>query len=299
MNLMRYKWYFIIASTLVVVPGLIALSVWGLKLGIDFTGGSRQEVEFSKPLSTTQVREGLQPLQLKTLEVVSIGERRYRLRMPELSRDQHNRLLAEEQKLGGRELSLETIGPTIGRETTRKAFYSVALASLAIMLYIAWAFRQVPSAVASWQFGAATIVALLHDVLVLVGVFAILGHFFEIEVDALFVTAVLTVIGFSVHDTIVVFDRIRENLRRRGSGDFVQTVNDSIVQTLARSINTSLTVLLALLALYLFGGASIKNFVLALLIGIASGTYSSIFNATPTLVILQEWRAKRGRRAKK
>ena len=136
-------------------------------------------------------------------------------------------------------------------------------------------------------------VALVHDVLVVTGVFAILGHFFGIEIDALFVTALLTVIGFSVHDSIVVFDRLRENLRRRGGEDFERTVNDAVVQTLVRSINTSLTVLLTLLALYLFGGASIKHFILALLIGIASGTYSSIFNAVPVLVIWQEWKQRR------
>jgi preprotein translocase subunit SecF len=167
------------------------------------------------------------------------------------------------------------------------------------VLYIAWAFRKVPHTVSSWQFGLSTIVALLHDVLLLCGVFAILGHFLGVEVDALFVTAVLTVIGFSVHDTIVVFDRIRENLRRYGRDNFEGVVNSSIVETLARSINTSLTVILVLAALAIYGGGTIRYFVLALLIGIGSGTYSSIFNAAPVLLVWQQWKARRGGKTKK
>jgi preprotein translocase subunit SecF len=164
--------------------------------------------------------------------------------------------------------------------------------SAAIVLYIAFAFRNTPPPVSPWGFGLMAIVALLHDALFLLGLFSLLGHFFEIEIDALFVTAILTVIGFSVHDTIVVFDRIRENLRRE-RGDFETIVNHSILETIARSVNTSLTVLLTLLALFLFGGHSIKMFVLALLIGIASGTYSSIFTASPLLVTWHNWRLRR------
>jgi preprotein translocase subunit SecF len=163
---------------------------------------------------------------------------------------------------------------------------------------VAWAFRNTPPPVSPWGFGIMAIVALLHDALFVLGVFSLLGHFLGVEVDALFVTAILTVIGFSVHDTIVVFDRIRENLRR-DKGSFETIVNNSILETVARSINTSLTVLLTLLALFLFGGQSIRLFVLALLIGIASGTYSSIFNASPLLVTLHNWRLKRIQKAKK
>ncbi len=184
------------------------------------------------------------------------------------------------------------MGPSVSSDIARNAILSILAASVAVVLYIAFAFRNAPPPVSPWSFGIMAIVALLHDSLLLLGVFSILGHFFGVQIDALFVTAVLTVIGFSVHDTIVVFDRVRENLRRR-SGSFAEIVNTSILETFARSINTSLTVLLTLLALLLFGGESIRYFVLALLIGIASGTYSSIFNASPLLVSLHEYRMRK------
>jgi preprotein translocase SecF subunit len=185
-----------------------------------------------------------------------------------------------------------TVGPTVGRELVGRAFLAIMLASVAILLYLTLVFRKVPNA---FRYGVCAIIALLHDVLVVLGLFAILGHAFGTEIDALFITAVLTVIGFSVHDTIVVFDRVRENITRRRFDRFEDVVNYSLVQTLARSINTSITVILTLFALYLFGGASIRNFVLVLLIGIISGTYSSIFNASMLLVIWEkgEWRGPR------
>jgi preprotein translocase subunit SecF len=187
----------------------------------------------------------------------------------------------------------ETIGPVIGQETTLNALKAVGIASILIILYITWSFRSVPKPASSFRFGICAIIALIHDVLVVVGVFAILGHFFGVEIDSLFVTAILTIIGFSVHDTIVVFDRIRENLRRNGGENFAKTANESIIQTIGRSLNTSLTVILVLFTLLLFGGESIRWFVVALLIGIISGTYSSIFNASPLLVLWHEFSARR------
>ena len=169
------------------------------------------------------------------------------------------------------------------------------MASILIVLYITWSFRRIPKPTSSLRFGVCAIIALIHDVLVLLGIFSILGHFFGVEVDSLFVTAVLTVIGFSVHDTIVVFDRIRENLKRVGGQDFAGVVNDSILQTLDRSLNTSLTVILVLVAMLIFGGESIRWFVAALLIGVTSGTYSSIFNAAPLLVVWQDLIKKRAK----
>ncbi len=179
-------------------------------------------------------------------------------------------------------ISTSEVGGSVAQETTRNAFFAVLAAAFFILLYIWFSFRKVSK---PWRYGASAIVALLHDVLVVVGVFAILGKLFNIQVDALFITALLTVCGFSVHDTIVVFDRIRENMQRRTSETFDQVVNASLVQTMARSLNTSLTVLFTLTALTLFGGASIRSFTLALLVGIFSGTYSSIFNASMILVI--------------
>jgi preprotein translocase subunit SecF len=164
-----------------------------------------------------------------------------------------------------------------------------------IVVYIAWAFRKVSRTVPSWQYGAAALVALFHDVVIPVGVFSFLGHFRGVEIGLLFVTALLTVLGFSVHDTIIVFDRIRENLRRGFGGDFEEKVNASINQTLVRSINTSLTVLLTLLAIYFLGGATVKSFALVLIVGIACGTYSSIFIASPLLVIWEKWGRREGR----
>ena len=185
-----------------------------------------------------------------------------------------------------------TASAAIGAETTRNAILAVLAAAIAIMFFIAYAFRHVGTWRRSFRFGASAIIALLHDVLVVLGIWAILGHFFDFKVDSLFLTAVLTVVGFSVHDTIVVFDRIRENLSRRTSESFETIVDASLIQTMARSINTSFTVLLTLTALVLFGGASIREFTLALLIGILSGTYSSIFNASMILTVWEtgEWR---------
>ncbi|MDQ3703695.1 MAG: protein translocase subunit SecF [Chloroflexota bacterium] len=192
------------------------------------------------------------------------------------------------------EIDFRSVGPTVGRELVGRAFWAIMIASLAILLYLTLVFRKVPNAL---RYGICAIIALLHDVLVVLGIFAILGLLFDVEIDALFITALLTVIGFSVHDTIVVFDRTRENIIKRRFERFEDVVNYSLVQTLARSINTSITVLLTLVALYLFGGASIRNFVLTLLIGIMSGTFSSIFTASMLLVVWEkrEWGRMFGR----
>ncbi len=195
-----------------------------------------------------------------------------------------------------RQNRLETVGPTVSSDLKRKAIIAVILASLAIILYIAIAFRKVPKPASSWRFGICAVLALIHDLAFVAGGFAILGHFFGYEVDSLFITALLTIMGFSVHDTIVVFDRIRENLRKSPSLDFETNVNNSILQTINRSLNTSFTVLIVLLALFLLGGATLKHFMLALLLGIAIGTYSSIFNASPLLVSWQAWSSRRAER---
>ncbi len=204
------------------------------------------------------------------------------------------RTVVRDRILESSTIDFRTIGPTIGSELLGRAFLAIAAASVAILIYLTIVFRKVPNA---FRYGVCAIIALLHDVLVVIGIFAILGILFAVEIDALFITAMLTVIGFSVHDTIVVFDRVRENILKRRFDNFSDIVNYSLVQTLARSINTSITVILTLFALYLLGGASIRNFVLALLIGIISGTYSSIFNASMLLVIWEngEWRRLLGR----
>ena len=290
-------------SILLVLPGTIALFVWGLKPGIDFTGG--QELEVSGQTTQSQLHDIVAKVGVKDITVTTSGNDRLLVRYSDQGLDkelgdsqqirQNIRTLLTQQSLS--ETSFSSVGPAVSRDITRSAIVGVAMASLAILLYIAFAFRNTPPPVSPWSFGATAIIALLHDALFVLGTFAILGHFFGIQIDALFVTAILTVIGFSVHDTIVVYDRIRENLRRLNQ-PFEEVVNISINETLARSLNTSITVIIVLLAFYLFGGESIKYFILALLIGIISGTYSSIFNASPLLVVYNNWKIKKAKAIK-
>jgi preprotein translocase subunit SecF len=294
----RKIWYAI--SLIAIVPGLISLVMFGLKLGIDFKGGSSLTVQGA--VTAEQFTADAQGLGLKDITVTTSGQDqtviRYRDDDSAQQEAHHQSLKAKLAEQGVTEVSFDSIGPSVSSDITRNALMSMLFVSIAIVVYIAFAFRNMPPPVSSWAFGGAAIVALLHDALFVIGAFSILGHFFDVQVDALFVTAVLTVIGFSVHDTIVVFDRIRENLRRQ-RGSFEEIVNASILETLARSLNTSVTVVLTLLALFLFGGQSIQHFVLALLIGIASGTYSSIFNASPLLVTYHNYKTKQAARTKK
>ncbi len=297
MNIIRYKNLYFTLSLLVIIPGLISLLLWGLRLSIDFTGGSRMTLITTKTI-TQNNKDAIVTIFSKdqiAIGSLQVADNQAVIRTKPLTQTAHIKLISDLQNEfpGVKEDSFETIGPTIGSEITTNAVKGVLLASLLIVLYIAWAFRSVPKPASSWRFGICAIIALLHDVLVVVGIFSILGHFFQVEVDSLFVTAILTVIGFSVHDTIVVFDRIRENLKKNVTLSFEQVVNDSILQTLSRSLNTSMTVVLVLTALLLFGGDSTKWFVAALLIGVVSGTYSSIFNASPLLVVWNEWSKKR------
>jgi preprotein translocase subunit SecF len=289
----RKIWYAI--SLLIIIPGTISLFTSGLKLGIDFQGGQLMEVQGR--VAQDEIKPIADELKLKDVTVTTSNIDRSLIRyrdeaVPADQESNHQKLKSALGQKGKNEIRFESVGPSVSRDIARNAIISVILASLAIVFYIAFAFRNVPPPITSWDFGITTIIAVLHDVLLVVGVFSLLGAFFGTEIDALFVTAILTVIGFSVHDTIVVFDRIRENLRRERK-DFGFIVNQSMNETLARSLNTSMTVLLVLLSLYLFGGESIKLFVLALLIGIASGTYSSILTAAPLLVTWREYKAKR------
>lgn len=295
MNIIKYKYFYFLVSLLVVIPGLISLVFFGLNLSIDFTGGSR--ITFSFPTKVTDSQKNLvkKKFEEEKVKVYTLEQsgKDLLVRTSPISAGTNKKVLISLQTEKVKELSFETIGPTIGSEITLNAIKAVAMSSLLIVIYISYVFRKVPKPASSIRFGISVVIALLHDVLVVLGVFSILGHFLSVEIDSLFVTALLTVIGFSVHDTIVVFDRIRENLDRSPGENFAKVVNDSILQTLNRSLNTSLTVVLVLLALLLFGGESIKWFVVALLIGVISGTYSSIFNAAPILVVWHQWSIKR------
>jgi preprotein translocase subunit SecF len=282
----RYLYFAI--SLLIIIPGIISLGVWGLHPSIDFTGGSYLELKFDSPKEPLMPGE-IQGMMAKmgfesALVQTSTDGTTLFIRTTEMSNEEKNAL---EAKLGERygkfvEEQFTSIGPSVGKEVTQRATYAVVAAAVAILLYITYAFRSVSN---PFRYGTCAIIAMVHDILVTVGVFSILAHFFGWQMDALFLTALLTVIGFSVHDTIVVFDRIRENMRYMRGIPFEKVVNHSILQTLDRSINTQLTVLFTLTALSVFGGISTRHFVLTMLIGILSGTYSSIFNASPLLVV--------------
>lgn len=289
----KRKLWFVI-SILMIVPGIVALMLWGLKPGIDFTGG--QEIEISGSTNQSEIASLVSSVGVSDVTVTTSNGSRLLVRYSDEglgdSQAVHQQIKETLNAKGLEETSFSSVGPAISKDITKNAAIAIALASLAIIIYIAFAFRNAPPPVSPWSFGVTAIIAVLHDALLVIGVFAILGHFLGIQVDALFVTAVLTVIGFSVHDTIVVFDRIRENLRRHNES-FERIVNRSILETFARSLNTSLTVILVLLAFFLFGGGSIRYFILALLLGILSGTYSSIFNASPLLVVYNNFKMKR------
>lgn len=293
MNIIKNKNIFFIISGIIIIPGLISLFLFGLKPSIDFTGGSVGEYQISNvkyPISNGEIEKIIEKNDVKVHSVKQARTNDFIIRTNALGQKEHEVILSnlKNKYKHVKEKSFETVGATIGRETEANALTAVVIASIAITLYIAFAFRKVSRPVSSWKYGICAIVALLHDLIVVVGVFSILGYLFNVEVDSLFITALLTVMGFSIHDTIVVFDRIRENLKKHPNIAFETNVNNSILETLNRSFNTSLTVVLVLSMLLLFGGESIRWFVVALLVGIVSGTYSSIFNASPLLVVWYE-----------
>jgi len=284
----RY-WYFLL-SALVIVPGVVSLAVWHLKLGPDFTGGTELEVKIPQANQTVQLNNLVTGLKTTVSFVQPVlgthcpTDCRYIIRSKLLSQSQSVTLQKDLKKTwpGGKVLTNTSVGGTVASSTTQNAIEAVIAASVAILAYITFAFRKMTHPI---RYGVAAVMAMLHDVLVVVGIFSILGKVLNVEIDATFVTAMLTIIGFSVHDTIVIFDRIRENVSRRTGEPFESVVNHSIMQSFVRSINTSFTVVLTLGAIFLFTGESIRYFVLAMLIGIISGTYSSIFNASPILVV--------------
>jgi preprotein translocase subunit SecF len=294
LNIVGKRYWYFGFSLLVIIPGLIAMGMhWAqtgqpFRLAIDFTGGTMLELKFAKP-QTFQTDDvvrvfGAFNLAPNEVQVQPSGTDSLIIRTKEIDND--TKVQAEKalrDKYGDfTELRAESVGPAIGSEVTQRASMAVALAAIGILLYITLAFRRVPQ---PFRYGVCAIIAMVHDVLVVLGAASILGLLFAWEVDSLFLTALLTVIGFSVHDTIVVFDRIRENMGRLRGIPFEEVVNHSILQTLDRSINTQLTVLFTLAALILFGGITVQHFVVTLFIGILSGSYSSIFNAAPLLVV--------------
>ncbi len=288
----RKIWYTL--SFIIIGVGIAAVIAGGLHWGIDFTGGSLIRISFpeNRP-SASSVVESLASIDLGSVQAQPLGDTEMTLRVKEINQETYLSVLAALRSSYGQvdEQSFESIGPTIGQELRSKSVEAIILVLVFILGYITFAFRKAGSRlVKSWVYGTGAIVALLHDLLVTVGMYAVLGYFLNVEIDALFITALLTVLGFSIHDTIVVYDRIRENIKRFPDRPFPDNVNISINQTFVRSLNTSLTTLLVLVALYLFGGETIQYFILTLIIGIVAGTYSSIYIASSLLVTWYNFR---------
>ncbi|MCX6740196.1 MAG: protein translocase subunit SecF [Candidatus Parcubacteria bacterium] len=336
MNIIKLRKVFLTFSGILTIISIILLFVWKLNLGIDFTGGSLLEIEYTQDKPTVAELSGqLSDINLKSLKIQELGDKGYVLRFQETGEEIHQQImsklrgnvaaLAETAKKTDADIKVESvdgnadvaiegvsvepittstdkviekrfdsIGPSIGAELRTKAFWAIILVAISIIIYIAIAFRKVSYPVSSWKYGVAAVLALVHDIFVTVGIFVILGKFFGFEINTPFVAALLTILGYSVNDTIVVFDRVRENLHKY-EGEFEEIVEKSIWETMARSINTILTVELALIALLIFGGGVINDFVLPLIIGIFFGAYSSICIASPLLVTWQklDWAMKK------
>src|SRR3989344_685000 len=298
MFIVKYRNLFFVITGLVTFVALVSLLVFGLKPSLEFTGGTLVQVSYpTERPAPTVVAEALDAAGFEGYSLREANERDYILRaanLTEIQRASIAELLSGGDKYRGEITQLTEVGPTIGKELRNKAIISLVLVLICILLFIAFAFRHVSKPISSWIYGLIALITLLHDVIVPVGFFAFLGYLHGAQIDTLFVTAILTVLGFSIHDTIVVFDRVRENLRinheRNRKEDFAETAGRSLGQTFVRSVNTSPTVLFTLAALYFIGPASTHNFALTLLVGIVAGTYSSIFLATPLLVSFEKWR---------
>jgi preprotein translocase subunit SecF len=294
LDIVGKRYWFFGLSLLVIIPGMIFLFLFGLPLAIDFTGGSLMEIAFvsGNIPGLEEVRAVYNEAGFPDSVVQSSGTNKILIRskqMDDVQKAAIIKTISEKYNSDINILRFESVGASIGKEVTRQALYAVGAAALAITLYITFAFRGVPNA---WRYGISAVIAMFHDILVVIGLEAIFGKLLGWETDALFLTALLTVIGFSVHDTIVVFDRIRENTNIYRRIAYEQVVNHSIVQTLVRSINTSMTVMITLLSLAMLGGETTRHFTIILLLGVLSGTYSSIFNAASILVVWEnkEWK---------
>jgi preprotein translocase subunit SecF len=294
MNIIKYRWVWYLLSTVLIGGSIAAVAVFGLKQGIDFAGGSLIVLRFQGERPTPVTAEPMiAPLNLGEAIIQPVGDKDLSFRTNALDEETHQKFLAafKAKYPDVTELRFDSIGPVIGQELRSKSIVALVVVFIAILLYIAYTFRKVSVPIASWKYGTITALTALHDVIVPIGVFAVLGKVHGTEIGTSFVAAILTVMGFSIHDTIVVLDRVRENLQRT-SGVFEEIVNRSLLQTIVRSLNTTFATLLALIAVYLFGGDTVNDFSLALIIGIAVGAYSSIFISAPLLVTFQKFQQK-------
>jgi preprotein translocase subunit SecF len=297
-KIIKHRQIWILISAAMTILSILALAIWGLKPGIDFTGGSLLEVKYNGNQPTvSEIQDSIKNVGISSLIVQPTDSNSVILRFQETSQEKHTAVFealksSEFAKGGLDEIRFEAIGPSVGEELRSKSFWVMFLVLIIIILYVSMAFGKVSKPVASWKYGLIAVIALFHDIIITSGIFAILGHFYGIEVNTTFIVALLTVLGYSVHDTIVVFDRTRENLPKSHS-TFADTVDHSLNQTFGRSVNTVITVLLSLLAVLVFGGASIRDFVLALMVGITCGAYSSLFVASPLLVYFEQWQRRK------
>ena len=290
------RWFFLISWILVII-GIASLIIsqvqlgTPLRLGTDFAGGTSMTLQFSPAVEQSQLREEMSKLGYGAATIQSAGEGSFIIHTQEITSDDAEELAENLAAALNSQVEIADYylaSATVGAATARSAVVAVIVASVAMLFYIVWAFRRMPK---SFRWGSCAVIALVHDVFITVGVFSLLGLLIGLEIDALFITGLLTIVGYSINNIVVVFDRIRENKARGLSSDFALTVNSSIVETLGRCLNTSLTTLFVILALFLFGGATIHHFVLVLLVGIIIGTYDSIFVAGPLLVVWErgEW----------
>lgn len=301
MYIVQHRKLFFSIAALLVLGSIASGLVFGLHFGLDFTGGSLIEVSYPEGRPTLETANtNLSALKFGDYTLRPSGENKYVLRIRSLSPSEKTEVVSA---LSGGDMSkvkeerFNSVGPTVGSDLKTKSYYAIITVIIGIVLFITFAFRKVSEPVASWKYGLATIVALAHDVIIPAGIYIIYGYFTGAEIDLLFVTALLAILGYSVHDTIVVFDRVREHLRinseHRVKEDFEKTVGESVMQTMGRSINTSLTIFIVLLALFFLGSEATRNFAFILLVGVVAGTYSSIFIGSPFLVTLEKLQKKR------
>jgi preprotein translocase subunit SecF len=295
MNIIKHKKFWLIFSLAMIVVAIPLLIIFKIPAGIDFTGGSQIEIKANQDENVSDVRSKISKFYTTgDLVVQESGQNQFIITTKSLPQDQYNQFQSDLQSaISSDILRHQSIGPSVGQNLTRKAIEGVLVAAALIIMYLAYSFRQVPRSVSSWTFGTVAILTLIHDLAFTTAVFFIIGKFYGYELDSLFVVAALTILGFSTHDTIVVFDRIRENMIKNPQESFSDNANSSINQTLARSLNTSLAAILVLISMLILGGSTLKPFILMLTIGIGIGTYSSIFVASPALVTWFEYQNRK------